>query len=249
VIIQVLSAPLVLLLDVVSFLTSAWLLGKVSVTEPAGTGAAAKRQLREAFEFIRRNSTLLAKFASGVVLNFFYTIYFTLLFLFAVKELGLSAGLVGLVVSVGAIGALLGAAVATRMSGRLGIGATFIAGALLFPAALVLTPLAQGDTWLVTTMLVIGEFASAFGLMLFDITGSTIQQAITPDRLRSRMQGAHMAISYGVRPIGSLAAGGLGTWLGLRPTLWLAVVGGFVGVLFLFATPVRSMRELPAESD
>ncbi len=249
VIIQVLSAPAALLIDAVSFLFSASLLGKVQVEEPEGTGKREKQHLREALAFIRRSPVLTAKFASGVVLNFFYTIYFTLLFLYAAKNLGLSAALIGMVVSVGAVGALLGSAITTRLSGRLGMGTTFIAGALLFSGALVLTPLASGEKWLVVTMLVVGEFISALGLMLVDITGSTIQQAITPDRLRARMQGALMAITYGVRPLGSLVAGGLGTWLGLRETLWLAVVGGFVGVLFLFFSPVRGMRDLPDESE
>lgn len=263
-VVQILSAPFALVLDVFSFLVATVLLRAIPDREATGEGTADQEPkpteaaedagkprdgIREAMRFLVATAVLRAKFVSGTALNFFYTVYSTLLILFAARDLGLSAGLVGAVVSVGAVGALIGSAVTTRFSRRLGLGPTYLVGCLVFPAALVMTPLAHGPQWLVVAMLVAGEFVSAFGLMLFDISGATLQQAITPDRLRSRMQGAQMAISYGVRPVGALVAGALGTLLGVRPTLWIAVVGGFVSVLFLFRSPLRRVRDLPDEAE
>ncbi|MFJ9427338.1 MFS transporter [Streptomyces sp. NPDC101249] len=263
-VVQILSAPFALVLDVFSFLVATVLLRAIPDREATGEGTADQEPkpaeaaedagkprdgIREALRFLVATAVLRAKFVSGTALNFFYTVYSTLLILFAARDLGLSAGLVGAVVSVGAVGALIGSAVTTRFSRRLGLGPTYLVGCLVFPAALVMTPLAHGPRWLVVAMLVAGEFVSAFGLMLFDISGATLQQAITPDRLRSRMQGAQMAISYGVRPVGALVAGALGTLLGVRPTLWIAVVGGFVSVLFLFRSPLRRVRDLPDEAE
>nr|WP_237549235.1 MFS transporter [Streptomyces sp. SID4950] len=263
-VVQILSAPFALVLDVFSFLVATVLLRAIPDREATGEGTADQEPkpaeaaedagkprdgIREALRFLVATAVLRAKFVSGTALNFFYTVYSTLLILFAARDLGLSAGLVGAVVSVGAVGALIGSAVTTRFSRRLGLGPTYLVGCLVFPAALVMTPLAHGPQWLVVAMLVAGEFVSAFGLMLFDISGATLQQAITPDRLRSRMQGAQMAISYGVRPVGALVAGALGTLLGVRPTLWIAVVGGFVSVLFLFRSPLRRVRDLPDEAE
>ncbi|MEU4569776.1 MFS transporter [Micromonospora sp. NPDC023956] len=249
VLVQIVSAPVTILLDALSFVVSAVLLRSVDVTEPEGDPTEARGYVWEGLRFVRRTPALLAKFVAGAGLNFFYSVYFTLLFLFAARELGLSAGMIGLVISVGAVGALVGSAVTTWTSGRIGLGATFIVGSFLYPAALVLTPLATGDRWLVVTMLLVGEFVSAVGLMLCDISGTSIQQALTPDVLRSRVQGAHLAVNYGARPLGSLVAGGMGTWLGLRPTMWIAVVGGAASVLFLFWSPIPRMRELPVPPD
>ncbi|MBZ6093484.1 MFS transporter [Streptomyces olivaceus] len=249
VVVQILSAPFALLLDVVSFLVATVMLRTISVEETEKEETESKRGIREALRFLGRTAVLRAKFLSGTALNFFYAVYSTLLILFAARDLGLSAGLVGAVISVGAVGALIGSALTSRASASLGLGTTYLVGCLIFPAALVMTPLAHGPKWLVVTMLVIGEFVSALGLMLFDISGATLQQAITPDRLRSRMQGAQMAISYGVRPVGAMTAGGMGTLIGVRSTLWFAVVGGFLSVLFLFWSPLRRVHDLPDEAE
>jgi predicted MFS family arabinose efflux permease len=54
-----------------------------------------------------------------------------------------------------------------------------------------------------------------------------------------------MVVNYGVRPLGALAGGALGTWIGLRPTLWIATVGAIAGVLWLLPSPVLRLRDLP----
>ena len=54
-----------------------------------------------------------------------------------------------------------------------------------------------------------------------------------------------MVVNYGVRPLGALAGGALGTWIGLRPTLWIATVGAIAGVLWLLPSPIPQLRELP----
>lgn len=248
VLVQVLSAPFVILLDVASFVASAVLLRGVSVKEPEADPDSPSG-LGEGLRFVLRTAALRAKFAAGTALNFFYAIYFTLLILYAARELRLSAGQIGLVLSGGAVGALLGSMVTSRTTKRIGIGPTFIIGSLVFPAALALTPLAGGGQWRSFTLVVAGEFVSGAGLMFSDIAGGSIQQALTPDRVRARVQGAHMAIQYGIRPVGSLVAGAMGTWIGLRPTLWFAVVGGVASAVFLFWSPIPRMRELPDQAE
>ena len=246
--VQALSAPFVILLDVASFLASAVLLRGVRVKEPEADSDA-PGGVTEGIRFVLRTPALLAKFAAGTALNFFYAIYFTLMILFAARVLGLTAGQIGLVLSGGAVGALLGATVTGRISKRIGIGPTFVIGSFVFPAALALTPAAGGTHWASFLLVLLGEFVSGGGLMLSDIAGSSIQQALTPDRVRSRVQGAHMAIQYGIRPVGSLVAGAMGTWWGLRPTLWFAVVGGAASTALLFWSPIPAMRELPDEAE
>jgi MFS family permease len=247
VLVQVLSGPVALLVDVASFVGSALLLRSISATEPAGDAGSGGR-IRDGLRFVRRSPTLRAKFAAGAGLSLFHTMYFTLLLLFAARELHLPAGTIGLALGGGAVGALLGAAVATRTSRRIGIGPAFLLGSLLYPAALVLVPLAGGGRALAVTLLVTAEFGSGFGLMVFDVAGSALQQALTPDRLRSRVQGAYMAFNWGIRPVAALLAGALGGWFGLRPTLWLAVAGGVASVLPLVPSPVPRLRELPAQA-
>jgi hypothetical protein len=65
---------------------------------------------------------------------------------------------------------------------------------------------------------------------------------VIPDTLRSRVSGAYQAINYGTRPAGALLGGLLGTALGLRPALWIAVAGGVFGSILLLPSPLLRFR-------
>ena len=81
--------------------------------------------------------------------------------------------------------------------------------------------------------------------MMLDISAGAIAAAVVPDRLRSRVSGAYMVVNYGVRPLGALVGGALGSWIGLRETLWFATAGALLGVLWLLPSPILGLRELP----
>ena len=61
------------------------------------------------------------------------------------------------------------------------------------------------------------------------------------------MTGAYRALNFGVRPLGSLTAGTLGTAIGTRPILWIATSGALLGVLWLLPSPLLRMRALPLD--
>jgi hypothetical protein len=46
-----------------------------------------------------------------------------------------------------------------------------------------------------------------------------------------------------------LAAGFLASTIGIRPTLWIATVGGLFGVLWLLPSPLPRLRELPTSPE
>ena len=70
------------------------------------------------------------------------------------------------------------------------------------------------------------EFVGGFGVMVLDISIGAIFAVVIPDTMRSRVSGAFQAINFGTRPVGALLGGLLGSVLGLRPALWIAVGGG-----------------------
>ncbi|WP_214413207.1 MFS transporter [Sphaerisporangium fuscum] len=248
-IVQVISAPVALVLDAVSFLASALLLGSIGREEPRQDESRHGGGVRAGLRYLLASPVLRARTLSGAVLNFSYTAYFTLLFLFAARELHLSPGMIGFAIGAGAVGALVGAVVAPRLSGRMGVGPALIAGAVAYPGALLLVPLAPGDApWLAVAVIAAAEFVSGAGLMLDDIAGASIQQAVTPQGMLGRVSGAHMTLSSGARPLGALAAGALGTWMGLGPTIALAAVVGLLSAGFLLASPIPRMRDLPEQS-
>jgi predicted MFS family arabinose efflux permease len=249
VLVQILSAPAALLADAVSFVASALALVGIRAEEPAlePSQGGVRAQIYEGFRFILRERILGPLLASVATLNFFNFGFAALFILYATRELGVRAGTLGLVLGAGAVGGLAGAFVAGRVGRRIGIGPAFVLGMVLFPTPLLLVPLAGGPQWVVLGMLFAAEFVSAVGVMILDITAGAIITALTQHRLRSRTTGALRFVNFGVRPLGALFGGALGTAIGLRPTLFLTAIAGVMGLIWLVPSPILRLLELPEE--
>ena len=241
--VQVFSAPGALIADAVSFLGSAFSLSSIDPVEPPTEEA--HGNVRAGIDYIRRSPIVRASLLATATINFFNFVFWALFFLYATKTLDVRPGLLGLVLGAASVGGVLGSLLTGRISRRIGVGPAFVLGSVLFPAPLVLVPLAGGPEWRILAFLFASEFLSGLGVMVLDITGQAIKTAVVPDRLRARVAGAYMVVNYGVRPLGALAGGALGTWIGLRPTLWIATTAAIAGVLWLLPSPVTKMRELP----
>ncbi len=164
--------------------------------------------------------------------------------LFASRELGLGAGAIGLAFGIGATGGLVGAVAAPRLAGWLGVGPVICFGAVVFPLPIALIPLAHGPLLADMVLLGAAEFLSGFGVMCFDVNLNSLQASVITDDVRSRVAGAFSTINYGIRPIGAVLGGVLGSTLGLRPTLVVAAVGGALSVLWLLPSPIARVRDL-----
>ena len=244
VLVQVLTAPVTLVVDACSYLVSALCLRGVKVEEPAAE-APGKGHVAAGIRWIFGNPIVRAALGATATINFFNFVFFALFILYSTKSLDVAPGTLGVVLGAGAAGGVLGALVTGRISRRIGIGPAFALGCVIFPAPLLLVPLAGGPQPVVLACLFLAEFGAGFGVMLLDITAAALSAAIIPDRLRSRISGAYMVVNYGVRPLGALVGGALGTWLGLRPTLWIATAGALTGILWLLPSPILGLRTLP----
>jgi predicted MFS family arabinose efflux permease len=183
--------------------------------------------------------------AATATLNLFSFMVMALYALYATRSLGVRPSELGLVLGLGAIGGIAGAAVTSRIVRRVGVGAAFAAGCVLYPAPMLFVPLAGGPHALVLAALLAESVGATFGVMIVDITAGAILAAAVPEGLRARMTGAFQLVNYGVRPLGALAGGALGATIGIRPTLLVAVAGAVASVLWLLPSPVLRLRSLP----
>jgi MFS family permease len=253
--VQALSAPVAVVADALSFLVSALLLGRAPVEEPAPatrSGAAASALLRDAGDgllFVLRHPVLRAGLACSTTINFFTFLAGSgMVVLFADRELRLGPGAIGLTLGVGAAGSLVGALTAPWLSRRIGLGRCVAVGAVLFPAPFALAAVAGGPVWAGALILGAAQFLVGLGVMWFDVPLNSLQAAVTPDSLRSRVTGAYSTVNYGIRPLGALAGGALATTVGLRATLVTVAVGGVLSLLWLLPSPIPAIRLL-AEAD
>jgi MFS family permease len=255
--IQVLTAPVALVADALSFLGSALLLHRIpdaaspsTSPDPAGTSPelGAFRRIREGLALLLRHRVLRAVLACTTTVNLFTFIAGTLVILFASRELGLSAGAIGIAFGAGAVGGVAGAALAPRVTRAIGLGRTAIIGVVLFPAPLAMMALAGGTVPAKVALLAAAEFVSSAGVMLMDINLNALITKVTPDHARARIAGAYSTVNYGIRPLGALIGGWFGTAIGLRPTLALAGTAGVCAAFWLLASPVRRISNLDAET-
>jgi MFS family permease len=244
--IQLLTAPFAILADVVSFLASSLLISRIRTVEPppAPTGVSTARMALEGLTLVLRRPMLRASLGCTATVNFFTFIANALVILYASRDLGLSAGAIGLGFGLGAIGSVVGAAVAPLVSRLIGVGWTAAIGAAVFPLPYSTLALAGGSTAQKVAWLVGIELVSGIGVMLMDVNLNALLTRATPEGSRGRRAGAYSAVNYGVRPLGALVGGALGT----RPSLVVAGVGGALGALWLLASPIRrvvALADLP----
>ncbi|KQU66368.1 MFS transporter [Phycicoccus sp. Root101] len=245
--IQLLTAPVAMFVDAVTFAASAVLIGGVDVQDPPvdREGAAPLlRRAREGMALVLRHPYLRVSLAFATTVNFFNFVVAALLVLFASRQLGLSAGGIGLALGVGASGGLLGAVLSRRATAVLGMGRTIMVGGVLFSAPVALLPLAGGPLWLRAGVLALVEFVTGLGVMWLDVPLNAMQTAVVPDEIRSRVAGAFSTVNYGVRPLGAVLGGFLGEWIGIAPTLYLAAAGGTLAVLWLVGSPIGRTRTI-----
>lgn len=242
VLVQLLSAPLTLLVDAGSFLVSAVFLHRVALDRPC---AVPRRQgLFSGLRFLAGSRILRAALAATTTINFFNYMYQALFLLYLTRALRLSPAVIGLLVAVGAAGALAGSALVGILTRHVGIGPTFLVGCVLFPAPLMLVPAATGRGAAAVVLLVIAQAGTGLGMMILDVTSGVLFTAAVPERLRGRVKGAQQTVNYGVRPIGALIGGILGTTLGTHTTLWIATAAATLGGLWLVRSPLLRVRDV-----
>jgi MFS family permease len=244
--VQLVGAPLAMLVDAVSFLASALSLGLIRTPEPAPARAAARRIVDEVVEglgTVRRSPVLRAIALQSVPDHFFGAFYAVLYSLYLLRELRLDPFLLGIVISAGGVGALVGSLFAAPLIARIGIGPAIITTFIAASAIGVLTPLAQGPVALATLMVFLPQLIGD-GLKTIDgVAEISLVQGITPDHVLGRVNATLDVVAHGVAyPLGAVAAAFAAELIGVRGAIAVAWAGMSLSVLFLVLSPIPRIR-------
>jgi hypothetical protein len=253
VLVQVLTGPITVLFDAVSFLVSAVSIWLIRRPEPPPVAEAGRRPvLHEAWDglgFVVRQPFLRAFAGSSATTNFFGNFYGALYGLYALRVLGLGPAALGITTALGGIGNLTGALLAPHIARRYRLG-TVLVGSLAFGAAVsFLIPLARGPVWLATAFLMVAQLLGDGSGTVYEINEISLRQAVTPDPLLGRANATLGLLASGVGPLGALAGGLLAEALGVRPAVWIAACGQALAVFWLVFSPVRGLRVHPAQPE
>jgi MFS family permease len=253
--IQAIKAPFAIAFDALSYLGAALFIGLIRRPEagpephdPAdGKRPSMWQEARAGVGYVFSNRYLRSIAATTGTANLFGNIGQTVLILYLVEELGLNAGTLGIIFALGNVGVIVGALTGGRLAKAIGIGPTIIVSDALAGFAAFAVPLAPPNDpfW----VLVIGGVFLGFGVVVYNVNQVGLRQAITPDRMLGRMNATMRLIVWGTIPIGALLGGVLGTVFGLVPVLWLSAIGTSLSFLPVLFSPVRGLREIPAQAE
>jgi MFS family permease len=246
--VQAFKAPAALLADALSYLVSVVSLLWIRVQEapPAPHALEAggmRRQIGEGLRYVLGNRYLRPLAACTATLNLFSMMAQAVLILFAVRQLDLSPGAIGAILTAGNIGFLVGAFIAERVARRIGVGRALIGGAVLVAFGVLFVPWAHPST--AAPLLISYGVVSSFGGVIYNVNARSLAQSITPHRMLGRMIATMRFVVWGTIPLGSFVGGVLGSKLGLRPTLWIAAMGGLLAFVPPLLSPLRRLIEIP----
>jgi MFS family permease len=246
------TAPYAILVDAISFVVSGgftiWIRKREEQPEQQVEQRHLLVELWEGLRYVLRHRLLLPQAMSTGVSNFFSSLLFSILIVYAHRRLGMSSGLIGLSFSLGAIGWMVGAAQADRFRRWLGVGGATMLGASLTGPASLLVPFAPRS--FPVPFLIASGAIMGFGAVVYNIQQVSLRQAICPPRLQGRMNASMRFLVWGTMPLGSLTGGSIAAAAGLRTALFVGAIGGFASILPIVLSPIRSLREFPeAEPD
>lgn len=248
--VQVLTAPIAIALDAVTYLVSALLLGTIHAEEAAPPPREDREpvlsEIRDGLRLVRHDPILRAFVGAQMALAALWGVFGATWFLFVLEELELGPAVLGVIAGVGGFSSFIGAVVASRATRRFGIGPVAIVAMLLAAVGNAFVPLAPAGLPLVAIgCLVMQQLVADSAVTVYDVTEVSVRQTLVRDRALGRVSSTFHVAAVIAQLAATLAAGLLAEVIGLRATSWLAPLGGLLGAAILWFSPVRHLITLP----
>ncbi|MBA3378826.1 MAG: MFS transporter [Chloroflexia bacterium] len=246
--VQVLSAPLAILTDALSYLVSACLISRIEQEERApgqpATGSL-RQSVTEGFGVLTRHPLLRPIVWTSMASTLFGSGLMALYILYASRDLELSPVVIGLTFAIGGVCAVPGALLANRAGRRVGVGQAILWGWIIEAGAWLLIPLAAGPTGWVVLVLAASRALEGFTGTIANIHQWTLRQAVTPDRLQGRVTASHRFLVYGSGAVGALLGGALGSVMDLRMAILLCAAGAVLARVTALFSPLGTLHDQP----
>ena len=242
VLVELLTAPVAVAIDGLSYLWSALLLSRIRTVEAP---AAAERDttvwsdVATGFRASLSHPLVGPVLVAEGVMYFFGGFFLALYMIMALETLGLSPAVAGLVISAGGIGAFAGALIAEPLGRAAGTGPAMAVSLAVGQAANLLIPLALGAGALAVPLLVAHQLIGDAFLGAYLVHSVSLRQRVMPPAVLGRANATFHVVTGLMLPAGALLAGPLAGEIGVPLTLWIGAYGG------LFAAPILLASEVP----
>lgn len=244
-----LTAPVALLVNAATYLVSAVFLWTIRTPEPPPAPVdKAEHPFSDLMFGVRAilGQPLVRPLLLMTVFQSLFSSFFAALYLlFAIRTLGLTTDLLGLVIAVGGGGALAGAVIAPLAVRWLGLGPAIIWLGLAAAASAALIPLAPATVAGGAAVLIIGQLlGDGLGVAAI-IPAGTLRQSVFAQAKLGRTGAVFHVARGAVSVVGALVGGVLAQAIGIREAMWVAVAGMVAAGLIPLFSPLRTLKVLP----
>ncbi len=245
--VQIVSAPFALLVDAISYVVSAISLALIRAPEPPRpTRASTSRIFPEVIEglaAVRQHPVVFPLALRSILAHVSGAFYGVLYPLYLLNELHLDPFLLGVVISAGGVGSLVGSVFASRVVNAIGLGPAILWMALGASAIGLLTPLAQGPVFLAALMVFLPQLIGDGLQTIEGVAEISLVQGLIPDRILGRANATLEVVSHGIGyPIGALIAAGIAETVGVRGAIFVGWAGMAASLLFIVFSPIPRVR-------
>jgi MFS family permease len=252
--VQILTGPITILIDAVTYVVSAVLIGSIRVREPAPPAKSEREpvlnEIRTGLRLVIRDPILRSLTLATMAMAGVWGIFGATWYLFALEDLGLDPAVIGLIAAAGGFSSLIGALAVARLNRRLGIGPMSIGALAVATFGFTLIPLAPSGAPLLAICFLVGQqLVADSALTAYDITETSVRQAIVEDRQLGRVNATVRVASLLAQLVLTLGGGLLAVAIGLRAASFVAPIGGVLAVAFLWYSPMRRLRSLPSAAE
>jgi MFS family permease len=248
--IEIFKAPFAILLDAISFVVSALLLGtirrKERPTPPVADREPVLHEIREGLRIVARSPVLRALALAHGGTHLLWGIFGTGYLLFATNELGLGPAAIGVIAGLGGLGSLVGAALAPKLVRRVGIGPTILLGIVGFTLGNTLIPLAPSGAVLLGAGFLAAQqlIGDSLGTTYEIVEVSLIQSSVS-DRVIGRVNATVGTFTTLLTLVGAIGGGIIAESFGLRTAFAVGLIGGLAAIAAIWFSPVRRLRGAP----
>jgi len=177
---------------------------------PTPRGARPRSQIRAGIAVMRREPALIWTSVQAGWFNMFEQAVLTLYLAYGAHTLGLGAAGVGLSISVGGIGTLLGAMACGRFGARI-VGPRLMSASLgLACLAPALIPVAGATAHGRLALVGVAFMVYGFGLTVYAVLAVSLRQRLVGHDLLGQVTATSRTLSFGPIPLGALLGGLLG---------------------------------------
>jgi MFS family permease len=250
--VQLLTAPIAILVDAVSFVVSALLLLTIRRPEPPpparGDREPVLREIAAGLRITFRDPTLRAFAVAQMAQSAMWGVFGAVWIVFATRDLELGPAAIGLIAGVGGVASLGGAVVAAPATRRWGVGPVAVVAMLLAAVGNLLIPLAPAGAPLLAVLFLCGQqLIGDSAVTLYDVTETSVRQSFVHDRALGRVASSFQVAAVFVQLVATIGAGFFAEAVGLRNAAFLAPLGALVAAVSLWLSPARHLRDLPVE--